>query len=197
MSGLSSAAALLKQVRLAAGLSARALARQAGLAQPRLSEIERGVHDPAVGTIEKSLRAAGWQLAALPGRAPTAAAVALAVRDAGRGLDGPAAEERAFRSLLTLSDGLASAEPALRVALCVAPPPPTGDVRIDAAIAAVVDYHLSRSRLPRPEWVREPARTLTEPWTPDPYAGPELSADVPASFRRHGVLLAERELESV
>lgn len=193
---MSVAAGLLKQARLAAGLSARALARQAGTAQARLSEIERGVHDPSVGTIDRSLRAAGWQLTVLPTRAPTAAAVAVAIRD-GPGGGGTASEERAFRSLISLSDGLASAEPVLRVALCVAPPPPTGDIRFDAAIAAVVEYHLSRSKLPVPGWVREPSRTLAEPWTPDPYAGPELTAQVPESFRRHGVLLAERELESV
>jgi transcriptional regulator with XRE-family HTH domain len=173
-------------------LSARAVARQAGTAQARSSEIERGVHDPSVGTIDRLLRAAGWQLTVIPTRAPTATAVAISIR-----AGGPTSEERAFRSLLSLSDGLASAEPTLRVALCVAPPPPTGDLRFDAAIAAVVEYHLSRSKLPVPPWVREPARTLAEPWTPDPYAGPELTAEVPERFRRHGVLLAERELESI
>ena len=193
---MSVAAALLQQARLAVGLSARALARQAGAAQARLSEIERGVHDPAVGTIDRALRAAGWQLVVLPTRAPTAGTVALAIRQVILG-GRPSAEERAFRSLLSLSDGLASAEPALRVALAAAPAPPTGDVRFDAAIAAVVDYHLSRSRLPVPGWVRDPSRTLAEPWTPDPYAGAELAAEVPGAFRRHGVLLAQRELESV
>ena len=191
------ASGLLKQARLAAGLSARAVARQAGTAQARSSEIERGVHDPAVGTIDRLLRAAGWQLTVLPTRAPTATAVAISIREGGSEGGGPASEDRAFRSLLSLSDGLASAEPTLRVALCVAPPPSTGDLRFDAAIAAVVEYHLSRSGLPAPPWVREPSRTLAEPWTPDPYAGPELAAEVPESFRRHGVLLAERELESV
>ncbi|HEV8625965.1 MAG TPA: helix-turn-helix transcriptional regulator [Acidimicrobiia bacterium] len=194
---MSVAAGLLKQARLAAGWSARAVARQAGTAQARLSEIERGVHDPSVGTIDRSLRAVGWQLAVLPTRAPTAATVGLAVREAIDAAGRPASEERAFRSLLSLSDGLGSAEPALRVALSVAPPPPTGDTRFDAAIAAVVEYHLTRSKLPVPGWVREPSRTLAEPWTPDPYAGPELAAEVPEAFRRHGVLLAERELESV
>jgi transcriptional regulator with XRE-family HTH domain len=193
---MSVAAALLKQARLATSVSARALARQAGTAQARLSEIERSIHDPAVGTLDKVLRAAGWQLVVLPTRAPTAGAVALAVREIIHG-GGPSAEERAFRSLLSLSDGLASAEPALRVALSAAPPPPTDDIRLDAAIAAVVEYHLSRSKLPVPGWVREPSRTLAEPWTPDPYAGPELAGEVPESFRRHGVLLAERDLESV
>lgn len=191
------ASALLKQARQGSGLSARALARQAGTAQARLSEIERAIHDPAVGTLDRVVRAAGWQLAVLPTRAPTAATVALAIREESEGLDARRAESRAFRALLTLSDGLASAEAAVRVALCVTPPPPTGDARIDAAIAAVVEHHLSRDGLPVPTWVDEPDRVLSDPWTPDPYAGDDVAEEAPPSFRRHGVLLAARELESI
>jgi transcriptional regulator with XRE-family HTH domain len=46
---MSVAASLLTQARLATGVSARALARQAGTAQARLSEIERGVHGSGRG----------------------------------------------------------------------------------------------------------------------------------------------------
>lgn len=191
------ASTLLKQVRLTAGLSSRALAQRAGTAQARVSEIERAVHDPAVGTLDKSIRAAGWQLIALPTRAPTAAAVALSIREHQPERRTKRSEERSFRSLLVLSDGLDGAEPALRVALCVAPPPPTGDPRYDAAIAGLVEHHLSKDSLPVPDWVHEPDRTLTEPWTPDPHAEPAIHARVPSSLRRHGVLLAASELESV
>lgn len=189
------AAVLLKQARLSAGLSTRALAGRAHVGASRVSEIERAVHDPGVGTLDRSLRAVGWQLVALPTRAPTAAAVALAVAAGNDASDGDVTEY-AFRALLSLSDGLASVEPAVRVALCVAPPPPTGDLRIDAAIAAVVEHHLTRGDLPVPGWVHDPSRALTDAWTPDPYAGPELLDEVPETFRRHGVLLAERELQS-
>lgn len=194
---MSVAANLLKQARLASGLSTRALARRAHTAPARLSEIERDVHDPAVGTLDRSVRAAGWQLAVLPTRAPTAATVALGIREEATRSGGEVDENRAFRSLLALSDGLVSAEPATRVALCVAPPLPTGDLRIDAALAAVVEHHLTRTALPVPAWVHEPSRFLVEPWIPDPYAGPEIVAEAPEAFRRHGVLLSARELESV
>lgn len=101
-----------------------------------------------------------------------------------------------LRALLTLSDGLTDATADVKVALCVTPPPLTGDPRFDAAVAAVADHHLSSSNLPVPAWVLEPQRTLAEPWVPDPYAGPSVAAETPEALQRHGVLLAERELAS-
>jgi transcriptional regulator with XRE-family HTH domain len=188
------AAGLLRETRLAAGLSTRSLARRAGTPPARVSEVERAVHDPSVGTLDRLLRSARCQLAVLPTRAPTAATVALAIRDSLS--DGPHGEERSFRALVALSDGLGDAALDVRVALCVSPAPPTGDRRFDAAIAAVVDHHLSRSRLPLPAWVQEPTRSLPDPWVPDPYAGDGIAAETPEAFLRHGVLLAERELAS-
>jgi hypothetical protein len=103
-------------------------------------------------------------------------------------------EEVAFRALIGLNDDLAGQSEPLQVALCVAPPAPSGAPRFDAGIAAVVDHHLSAAQLPVPDWVREPHRTLEEPWIVSPYAD---AATVPEAFRRDGVLLAESELESV
>jgi hypothetical protein len=100
----------------------------------------------------------------------------------------------AFRALIGLSDDLAGASPPLRVALCVTPPAPCGDVRFDAAVAAVVEHHLTKDGLPIPDWVHEPARSLEEPWAVSPYTEP---SEVPICFERHGVLLAASELESV
>lgn len=190
------AAELLKSTRLASGASARALSRQARTAPARLSEIERSVHDPSVGTLDRVVRAAGWQIITIPTRAPTAAAVASSI-DAG-GLSDAAAEEKAFRALLSLSDGLASAPPDVRVALCVTPPRLIGDRRFDAAIAGLVEYHLHREDLPVPAWVDQDARSLhqAEAWVPDPYAGADIASQTPEPLRRRGVLLAERELAS-
>jgi hypothetical protein len=148
-----------------------------------------------VGTLDRLLRAAGWQLTVLPTRAPTATAMAVSIREGGPE-GGPTSEERALRSLLSPSDGLASAEPALRVASCAAPH------RRGTSASTLPPRRSSSttSRGPSSRCLRgcgTPSRTLVEPWTPDPYAGPELTAEVPECFRRHGVLLAERELESV
>lgn len=103
-------------------------------------------------------------------------------------------EAVAFRALIGLSDDLTAAPKPRRAALCATAPAPCGDKRFDAAIAAVVDYHLSNSRLPVPDWVRTPSRVLTAPWLVSPYID---SDHVPQAFRRHGVIMAASELESV
>lgn len=189
-------ATLLRQVRHGAGLSLRALARNAGTAPSRLSEISTGRHDPGVGTLERVVRAAGYQLAVLPTSAPSAATVAVDIIDHAADRDADAAEEYAFRALLSLSDGLEAAEPAVRVALSVTPAPPTGDQRIDAALAGIVEHHLGDG-LPVPAWVKDSSRYLDVPWTPDPYASATVADHTPAALREHGVLLDAAELVSV
>ena len=98
-----------------------------------------------------------------------------------------------YRALIGLNDDLEAARGPLRVALCEAEPPPCGDVRFDAAIAAIVDYYLTKDGLPLPTWVRESSRVLTEPWAVSPYT--DIS-EVPPVFQLHGVLLSESDLES-
>ncbi len=190
------AGSLLRCARLAEGVSCRALARRARTVPARISEIERAVHDPGVSTLESSLGSLGWQLIAVPSRRPTAASVALAIRDSS--VEGVAASETdwAFRALLSLADGLAASDPTNRVVLGCASPPLTGDSRIDAAIAAVVEHFLEGNGVV-PDWVHDAERVLEEPWIPDPYAGLNIAHEAPAAFQRHGVLLAERELGSI
>lgn len=102
-------------------------------------------------------------------------------------------EAVAFRALIGLSDDLQTVPVPLRVAFCVTASPLCGDARFDAAIAAIVDYHLTKDKLPLPDWVREPTRVLSEPRAVSPYT--DIS-EVPAVCRLHGVLLAESELAS-
>jgi len=56
------AARLLRQARARSGLSQRQLAGRAGLSQPMISAIERGLQDPRHGTLDKLLRACGQEL---------------------------------------------------------------------------------------------------------------------------------------
>jgi transcriptional regulator with XRE-family HTH domain len=183
---------LVRQARRGKGLSQRALASRAGLRQSALADIERGAHDTRGEQLERLVNAAGYRLAVLPTSARSAAdwgdVIYQELRSPHR------SETVAFRALIGLSDDLVRQSKPLRVALCVAPPAPTGDSRFDAAIAAVVEHHLSTARLPVPDWVREPHRKLKEPWTVSSYTDP---ATIPKAFRRHGDLLAESELASV
>ena len=193
---VSVAGTLLRQARLAEGISCRGLARRAETVPSRISEIERAVHDPGVSTLDHSLGALGWQLTAVPTRYPTAAAVALVIRDSA--VPGIAASETdsAFRALLSLADGLSASDASTRVVLCFATPPLTGDERVDAAIAAIVEHFLEVHGL-FPEWLNANERVLDEPWIPDPYASTNIADQTPPAFRRRGVFLAQRELGSV
>ena len=83
--------------------------------------------------------------------------------------------------------------------LTIAEPHPTGSPAWDAALAALVDYRLGQSKLPKPAWVTTPSRFLSEPQSPqlDEYdLEPDL-ANVPPEFRRRNVLLERSTLESV
>ncbi len=185
-------ARLVREARRGSGLSQRALAAKAGIHQPALADIERSAHDTRGDQLDRIVNAAGYRLAVLPTSAHSVADWADLVYQELRSSRG--SEEVAFRALIGLSNDLLAVSKPLRVALCVTPPAPCGDPRFDAAIAAVVDHHLSSAHLPVPDWVRQPSRVLTEPWHVSRFAAPD---SVPAAFRRHGVFLAGSELESV
>lgn len=56
------AGALLREARRGAGLGQRELARRAGIPQPTLSRIERGLASPRFETLDRLLRECGLEL---------------------------------------------------------------------------------------------------------------------------------------
>ena len=62
------AATTLRRVRAQAGLSQRALAERAGVAQPAIARIESGRVDPGVETLSHLLESCGFELGAAPRR---------------------------------------------------------------------------------------------------------------------------------
>jgi hypothetical protein len=107
-------------------------------------------------------------------------------------------EPYVFRALIQVANDLADAEPALRVALAVTPPAPTGHRRVDAFLAAIVDYRLSGEGLPCPAWVDDPSRTVTPEWLASGVSElSDLSREgTPDSFRKRGVVIHESDLVS-
>ena len=59
------ASAIMRAGRRRAGLTQRALAKQAGVPQPTISRIERGLVSPSADTLQRLLRACGMELAAV------------------------------------------------------------------------------------------------------------------------------------
>ena len=186
------AAQLLRTARAGANITQSELARRSGVPQSSVSDIENGVHDPTVTTLSRLLRSARGQLVVLPTTKLTAAETAVLVR--GRIFEGTCPDAPIWQ----LADDLASSEPALRAALCVTPPPPTGDRRRDAWIAGLVAYRLGQVDIPAPSWVEDEARTAEADW---PVSGiDELIAhirdDTPEPFRSRHVLVTDEDLVS-
>lgn len=79
--------------------------------------------------------------------------------------------------------------------LAVAEPHPTGSPARDAAL---IDYWLGQSKLPKPKWINTRSRFLSEPQSPQlsEYDLEPDHANVPAESRRRNVLLERSTLES-
>lgn len=189
---MSVAATLLSSARRYRAVSGRALARETASSQAGLVELESGRADATTERLERILRVLGYQVTTLPTRLGTATSAA---EDARRYLHAGNADA-AFRVVLQLAADLEAADPALRVALCITPPAPTGDPRFDALLAGVVDHLLTRDRLPVPGWVAEDSRVLLETWDVEPVPSLQAAARrrTPRALRRHGVYLDPSEL---
>ncbi len=190
-----SASDLLRAARSVRGVSQRSLAKTSRVPQSRISDIEVGAHDTTVSRLEELLAPLGQRVTLLPTRSRPVWEASLAILEALSVGD----ENRAWREVIQLSDDLAANSGALRVALCVAPPVLTGDVHYDALIAGIADHWLTCNRLPRPDWVTEPSRILTQPWDVEQVASLQSAArsDTPKAIARHGIYLAAAELSSI
>lgn len=81
-------------------------------------------------------------------------------------------------------------------ALLADEPPPAGDERWDALLAALAEYLAAQHDLAPPAWADR--RVLTRPWFPAELKVQRADALVwaPAAFRKHGVYLSARDLEA-
>jgi transcriptional regulator with XRE-family HTH domain len=186
------ASTFLRSSRLASGITQGDLAARAKTSQPDISSIESGKRVPTVDTLERLLRQTGHRIIAIPGAGVDAAETAERITYA-------TSRDSALRAFLDYSDSLAAASGVDRVVLGIAEPHSTGSTSWDAALAALVDYWFSRSRLPKPDWINSSARFLTAPQAPhlSEYDLSPTLDNVPAEFRRRNVLIERSTLESV
>jgi hypothetical protein len=78
-----------------------------------------------------------------------------------------------------------------------AAPPSTGDVRVDAAFAAMAEHLARRDGWPVPGWARDASREATPWWFVTELRGlhPRALVESPSSFRRRGVFITRDALE--
>jgi transcriptional regulator with XRE-family HTH domain len=186
----STGATLLRNARVQAGLSRRALAAKADVPTSTVSRVEDGRSDPTVTMLERLLMAAGAQLVAgvvANNGTPTLAALATAVEK----IDGRLKID--WTRLRGFADWAAQHPEALQAA--IADPPTRTGTPLDAILAALAEQLALDHHAERPRWARAVGR-LHEEWSPP--ATPKMRAAAADStaepFRRRNLVLAKSAL---
>jgi hypothetical protein len=105
-------------------------------------------------------------------------------------------EAHARRLVFRFVESYDKAPPASRPRMIAIEPPPTGDRRFDAFLAAMVEYLCAREFDEAPTWVNTPNRFLDQWWFMSGIRSLEANALVhsPISFKRRGVFITEGSL---
>jgi len=187
-------ASLLRGARRAAGLTQRALAEVTHEHQPAIAAIESGQRGVTYEHLVRLLAPTGHKLQVFKTTSSSAHEVANKVYERLRANR----ESDAFREIIQLSDDLNAASRVDLVCLTATKPPSTGDSRYDALIAGICDLYISRSRVPRADWITQ-TRALPVEWFVDDV--PEFHGNArrttPKELAKRNVFLAASELESV
>lgn len=101
-------------------------------------------------------------------------------------------ERDALRLLFGFADDFRRSSRPGAIELIAAEPAPTGDERFDAALAGVAEFFATERGLATPGWVDQPGRFVEPLWfvASRPEFDAYTLAHTPATFARHGVLIA-------
>ena len=185
----------LKRARERNGLTVRALSELGGTSPAAISQIEHGARGVSVERIESLLQKTRSRLLVIPTNALTVSEVSENFRQ----LFSEGDYQGAFRELISYSDSLRKQEPGVLASLTIIEPETSGNDLYDSALAALVEYWLSKKSLPIPHWLEGiqfvlPERThLTE----SVYSRIPDDSEIPSAFLKRNVLFPEVALESV
>lgn len=192
---------LIRNARRASDITQSELALRAGTTQPAVAAYESGARTPTLATLERLLGACDHELelAVRPHtRRGAASLVELAQTIAQE--EGAGDHDRdALRLIFGFADDFRGSPRPGRVALIAEEPPPTGDARLDAALAGVAELFAREGCIPTPEWVEGPGR-FVEPWwfvASRPAFHAYTLARTPAALARHGVFMAREVFDRV
>ena len=192
---MDTSARLVRTARRSRGLTQRQLADVSHRAQPEIARLERSGQAVSANLVDLLIRATRCRLVVLPTDRTPVAEHADAIAE----FLGHHDENRAFRQVIQLADDLAHEHGAERVALAVAPPPPTRDIRFDALIEGVTEFRLREEKLPLPRWLKGATTKLADTWFVDHYTigDHNVIAATPEPLLRRNVVLDQSELRSV
>jgi transcriptional regulator with XRE-family HTH domain len=180
--------ALVRQARLEAGLSIRALAETAGVSASTVSRIEAGRMDPTVGMLERLLASAGTRMDISARATPQLAALVDAWHSSPRGDVIDWTRLRAFADHLALHPQ--DAPSAIRRM-----PAPSESALLDNLLAGIAETQADLLGLDRPAWTtRVPA--LREPWASPgtPRMRSAARATTPPALAARGLTVARTSI---
>lgn len=165
-----------------------------------MASYESGRLVPRFGTIERILEAAGHEL--LLTARPIVRRGAEPVAEVSRELREILQQEGrrgAWRRLLDFVDDVRGSPRPGKEWLVADEPPPCGDARFDAAMAALVELLCDEVGLPWPGWTDAPERFVEPWWFVSGLPGYEAMAlrDSPVELKRHGVFVNEGAFDRV
>ena len=191
-------ARIVAEAREGAGLSIRALARVAHVSPSTVHRIEHGRLVPTVEMLDRIVHATGGRLDVVV--RPDDRTIAGLARAIAADLD----RDREVRTMpvqraAEFAARFGRGDPEMRRFAIWSEPPPTGEARWEAFLAALVEWLSVRHGVDVPAWVHDPSRYLTEGWwiTTMPSLRAWEFAGSPASFQSHGVYLHRDSLANV
>lgn len=179
---------MLRDARLATGLSARGLAAKAGVSTTTVTRIEAGRMDPTVGMLSRLLAATGRTLELSMGESRGAASLSLAgLVDAWT--TNASGERPDWTRLRAFLDALALRPEQTKAAISRTPPP-SGSPMLDALLAGMADKLADDHGLRRPAWTGAPVRFLPSPWeSPGTPRMRQAARDqTPSQLLEHGII---------
>ena len=185
--------AVIRSARQAAGITQLEVAELAGTTQPAVAAYESGARTPSLTTFVRLLGACEHDVEVVtrPRMRRGAASLVELSRTIQQDLE-DGREQDALRLLFGFAEDFRGSSRPGAIELIAEEPAATGDSRFDAALAGVAEFFAGERRIPAPGWVNQPNRFVEPLWfvASRPAFDAYTLANTPATFARHGVLIA-------
>jgi len=184
---------LLRDARHNAGITQLEVATRARTTQPAVAAYESGARTPSLTTLTRLLDACEHdvEVIARPRMRRGAASLAELSQTIQQDIEG-GREQDALRLLFGFADDFRASSRPGAIELIAEEPASTGDARFDAALAGVAEFFAAEREILAPGWVNQPERFVEPLWfvSSRPAFDAYTLANAPATFARHGVLIA-------
>jgi transcriptional regulator with XRE-family HTH domain len=185
--------ALIRGARQGAGITQLEVAQRAGTTQPAVAAYESGARTPGLATLVRLLGACenDVEIVTHPRIRRGAASLAELSQTIQQDLE-DGREQDALRLLFGFADDFRGSSRPGAIELIAGEPSATGDSRFDAMLAGVAEFFAAERGIPAPGWVDRPSRFVEPLWfiSSRPAFDAYTLANTPATFTRHGVLVA-------